>query len=94
MRLTRVRFANNVNVNELTKKTLRLGEVAPKYLKDISLNKQAVLDKVRDLNNWYTRIIGLDEVKYYQDRVVTLQVSIKNYNVKVCLPILFCRKNY
>lgn len=75
MRLSRVRYSNNVNLKELSKKSLRLSEVAPKYLKDISLNKQVVVDKIRDLNNWYTRIIGLDEVRYYQDRVVTLQAS-------------------
>lgn len=31
--------------------------------------------KINDANKWYTRVIGLDEVKLYQDRVVDLQVS-------------------
>lgn len=74
MKLTRVLRSNNINLKELVKKNLRLSDVAPKYLKDINLNKQVVVDKVRDLNNWYTRIIGLDEVKLYQDRVFALQV--------------------
>lgn len=71
MKISRVLFYSNV----FTKKSLRLSEVAPKLLKTGNISKQAILDKIRDLNNWYTRIIGLDEVKYYQDRVVTLQVS-------------------
>lgn len=71
MKLTRVRFSNNV----LPKKTLRLSEVAPTLIKNGNISKQVVLDKIRDLNNWYTKIIGLDEVKLYQDRVVTLQVG-------------------
>lgn len=66
-----VRFTNNLNQI----KAFKINEAAGKYVKDINLNKQIVLDKIKDLNNWYTRIIGLDEVKLYQDRVVTLQVS-------------------
>lgn len=35
--------------------------------------------KAMAVNSWYTRIIGLDEVKIYQDRVISLQVRLSSF---------------
>lgn len=54
----------------------RIKAETPIYLEAIKLkNKDLLYQKMTTLNNWYTRILGLDEVKLYQDRVVNLQVQ-------------------
>lgn len=74
MKLTRVRC--NIALVDFVKRRLKIGaEEVPKYLNNVKVNKEVFINKVRDINNWYTRIIGLDEVRLYQDRVASLQVS-------------------
>ncbi|XP_022902778.1 mitochondrial potassium channel-like [Onthophagus taurus] len=55
-------FSNNLNLTVLD---------APKLVSHFK--EKIIYKKVNDLNSWYTRVIGLDEVKLYQDRVVDLQ---------------------
>lgn len=40
------------------------------------IKNEVVYKRVYALNAWYTRIIGLDEVQLYQNRVVTLQEKL------------------
>ncbi|XP_018565697.1 uncharacterized protein LOC111692935 [Anoplophora glabripennis] len=57
------------------KKSLRLTiDEAPQYLSKVrEENKKLMYDKLNRLNKWYVKVIGLDEVKLYQDRVTSLQ---------------------
>lgn len=50
---------------------------APKY---VQVNKELAYKKVQEVNSWYTKIIGLDEVKLSQDRVLQLQVNSESIN--------------
>lgn len=53
---------------------------APQYLLKVKKDQQQIVfDKIKHLNRWYTKIIGLDEVKVYQERVTALQVGSLNY---------------
>nr|CAI5860818.1 unnamed protein product [Callosobruchus analis] len=78
MRLTSViKLINNQKLDSL-KKSIKLAVAeAPQYLNNIvkEENKKIVYDKFTHLNNWYTKIIGLDEVKLSQDKVTALQVG-------------------
>lgn len=48
---------------------------APNYINTLkTTNKELIYQRIVNLNKWYTKIIGLDEVKAYQDRVTSLQV--------------------
>nr|XP_023018682.1 uncharacterized protein LOC111507579 [Leptinotarsa decemlineata] len=50
---------------------------APQYLKSVKEEKKKIVyDKIANLNKWYVKIIGLDEVKLYQDRVTALQEQL------------------
>ncbi|KAI4454863.1 amiloride-sensitive sodium channel-related [Holotrichia oblita] len=53
---------------------------APKYLN--TFKEDVVYKKINDINKWYTKIIGLDEVKLYQDRVFDLQQRLLNAQEK------------
>lgn len=64
---TAVSKAANTNLN------LAVVE-APKHWN--TFKEDVIYKKISDINRWYTRIIGLDEVKLYQDRVFDLQVCI------------------
>lgn len=76
MRFSRVRFTNRA-LAEYVKKTLRIGSSKiPQYVNKLDLSKEAAYRKIQDVNNWYTKIIGLDEVRLYQDKVARLQVSL------------------
>lgn len=68
MRINRI-LRTSTQLNAF-KSTLKLGyKEVPKVMTSF------IYDKFSILNNWYTRLIGLDEVRVYQDRVVILQVK-------------------
>nr|CAI5860817.1 unnamed protein product [Callosobruchus analis] len=85
MRLTSViKLINNQKLDSL-KKSIKLAVAeAPQYLNNIvkEENKKIVYDKFTHLNNWYTKIIGLDEVKLSQDKVTALQEQLLNTQEK------------
>lgn len=75
MKLSRFQFSN-VGLVEFVKKRLKLGRYPaelPKYVNNFKISKDTVYGKIKDVNTWYTKIIGLDEVKLYQDKVTHLQ---------------------
>ncbi|VEN47092.1 unnamed protein product [Callosobruchus maculatus] len=73
-----VRLINNQKLDSL-KKSIKLAVAeAPHYLDKIvkEENRKIIYDKLTHLNNWYTRIIGLEEVKLSQDKVTALQEQL------------------
>lgn len=62
---TAVSKAANTNFNIAVQET-------PKYIN--AFKEEVLYKRINDINKWYTKIIGLDEVKLYQDRVFDLQV--------------------
>lgn len=77
MKLTPVlRLISNLTVESLKKSIKQSVDEAPQYLKQIKDSRQAVVyNKISDINKWYTKIIGLDEVKCLQDKVINIQVG-------------------
>ncbi|GJQ79838.1 hypothetical protein Trydic_g23300 [Trypoxylus dichotomus] len=59
---------------------MRFPPETPKYL--TAFKEDVVYKKINDINKWYTKIIGLDEVKLYQDRVFDLQQRLLNAQEK------------
>ncbi|CAH1112661.1 unnamed protein product [Psylliodes chrysocephalus] len=56
---------------------------APQYLLKVKKDQQQIVfDKIKHLNRWYTKIIGLDEVKVYQERVTALQDQLLKTQTK------------
>lgn len=71
-----LRLINNQKLESLKKMIKQSVDEAPQYLKHFKENKQIVVyDKLSDLNKWYTKVIGLDEVKTLQDKVINIQVG-------------------
>ncbi|XP_063930143.1 uncharacterized protein LOC135142378 [Zophobas morio] len=71
MRFSMLRFFNATTTNYVFG---RLRSEAPIYWETLkTMNREAFHKKVASLNSWYTKFLGLDEVKLYQDRVVALQ---------------------
>jgi hypothetical protein len=71
MRLSVLRL---VSVNGVNQTLGRLRSEAPIYWETLkTVNRDAFHKKIASLNTWYTKLLGLDEVKLYQDRVVALQ---------------------
>lgn len=77
MRLARTLKLINHPTLDTLKKSLRLTiDEAPQYLNRLKEeNRRIMYEKLDRLNKWYVKIIGLDEVKLYQDRVTSLQVG-------------------
>ncbi|KRT80007.1 hypothetical protein AMK59_7242 [Oryctes borbonicus] len=76
MRFPPVKALTNI-VSKATNSNLNLAvQEAPKYL--TTFKDDVVYKKMNDINKWYTKIIGLDEVKLYQDRVFDLQQKLLN----------------
>lgn len=68
-------------VSKATNSNLTLAvQEAPKYL--TTFKEEVVYKKINDINKWYTKIIGLDEVRLYQDRVFDLQQKLLNAQEK------------
>nr|CAH7713821.1 unnamed protein product [Callosobruchus chinensis] len=79
-----VRLINNPKLDSLRKSIKLAVAEAPQYLNNIvkEENKKIVYDKFTHLNKWYTKIIGLDEVKLSQDKVTALQEQLLNTQEK------------
>ncbi|XP_072384278.1 uncharacterized protein [Diabrotica undecimpunctata] len=75
MRVTLLlRAINNQNLESLKKVLNSALAEAPQYLDKLKKDqRKIVFERIEHLNKWYTKIIGLDEVKVYQDRVTSLQ---------------------
>ncbi|KAF2904467.1 hypothetical protein ILUMI_01707 [Ignelater luminosus] len=74
MKLDQIRILNNV-VRQTVKNNIKESvSEAPKYINHVK--DEVIYKKVGELNKWYTRVLGLDEVKLYQERVVTLQEKL------------------
>lgn len=70
-----IRMVNYQTLESLKNMIRQSVDEAPQYLKKIKENRQTIVyNKISDLNKWYTQIIGLDEVKKLQDKVINLQV--------------------
>lgn len=88
---------NNHSVESLRKSIRFSLSEAPSYINALkATNKELIYQKITNLNNWYTKIIGLDEVKLYQDRVSSLQVFIKFLRDVIYVKCFFAfyRNNY
>ncbi|KAK9874231.1 hypothetical protein WA026_002583 [Henosepilachna vigintioctopunctata] len=85
MRLSRVLMQNRITFADVLRSNFRKAIQDPRYTKAID-NLSAKIDstKVKDsvyknlisLNQWYTKVLGLDEVKHFQDKVVLLQEKL------------------
>ncbi|KAG5886286.1 hypothetical protein JTB14_001505 [Gonioctena quinquepunctata] len=78
MRLTHVlRLVNNQTLDALKNVLKTTIAEAPQYLNTVKEEqKKIVYNKIANLNKWYVKVIGLDEVKLYQDRVTSLQEQL------------------
>lgn len=66
--------ALGTELSQVLKNRLKVGVAeAPKYMQ---ANKELAYKKVQEANKWYTRIIGLDEVKVSQNKVIQLEVRL------------------
>lgn len=76
MRITRLRRTNPKLLDYLRKNFKFDAVNVPQTINATKIiNKEAMFERIRSINNWYTKIIGLDEVRLYQDRVANLQVQ-------------------
>lgn len=85
MRLQRALFLQNkISFTDILRNNFRKAIQDPRYLKTIDTIsskidatgvKDSLYKNIIGINQWYTRILGLDEVKQFQDRVILLQVS-------------------
>lgn len=75
--MTRVLLLLNSQTIEALRSAIRKTTTeAPAVIKTVKDEQKKILyDKIVNLNKWYTKVIGLDEVKLYQDRVTSLQVG-------------------
>ncbi|KAJ8929891.1 hypothetical protein NQ314_017375 [Rhamnusium bicolor] len=78
MKLTHaLRVINNQALDTLRKSIKLTIAEAPQHLNKVKEEKKRIMyEKFVKLNNWYTKIIGLDEVRMYQDRVTSLQEQL------------------
>ncbi|KAB0791204.1 hypothetical protein PPYR_12779 [Photinus pyralis] len=68
-------------VNQALREQLKWGAAeAPKYVNHVK--EEIIYKKAAEANAWYTRILGLDEVKFYQQRVITLQEKLLDVQEK------------
>ncbi|KAK5637937.1 hypothetical protein RI129_012232 [Pyrocoelia pectoralis] len=68
-------------INKTLRDQLKLGAAeAPKYMNHVK--EEIIYKKVAEANHWYTRVLGLDEVKFYQQRVITLQEKLLDVQEK------------
>ncbi|KAF5284157.1 hypothetical protein FQR65_LT00157 [Abscondita terminalis] len=59
-------------LNNVIREKLQIGAArAPQYVNHV--RDEIIVKKVTEANNWYTKVIGLDEVKLHQQRVLDLQ---------------------
>ncbi|KAK4878104.1 hypothetical protein RN001_010610 [Aquatica leii] len=71
---TKIKIAAQI-LNNTLQEQLKIGaKEAPKYINRVK--DEIFVKKVTAANNWYTRILGLDEVKFHQQRVVALQEKL------------------
>lgn len=71
-----LRLISNPTLESLKKLIKQSVDETPQYLKQLKENRQTIVyDKIYSINKWYTRIIGLDEVKILQDKVISIQVG-------------------
>ncbi|XP_057659779.1 uncharacterized protein LOC130896041 [Diorhabda carinulata] len=83
MRKTIMRAVNNKNLETLKKVINQAIAEAPQYLEKLKKEQRKIVsDKLEHLNKWYMKIIGLDEVKIYQDRVTALQEQLLTTQTK------------
>uniref|UniRef100_A0A6P7FZU0 Uncharacterized protein LOC114332697 n=1 Tax=Diabrotica virgifera virgifera TaxID=50390 RepID=A0A6P7FZU0_DIAVI len=84
MRVTLIlRTINNQNLESLKKVLDKALSEAPQYLDRLKKDqRKIVFERIEHLNKWYTKIIGLDEVKVYQDRVTSLQDQLLGTQTK------------
>ncbi|XP_056641365.1 uncharacterized protein LOC130448151 isoform X1 [Diorhabda sublineata] len=83
MRKTIMRAVNNKNLETLKKVINQAIAEAPQYLEKLKKEQRKIAsDKLERLNKWYMKIIGLDEVKIYQDRVTALQEQLLTTQTK------------
>ncbi|KAL3270677.1 hypothetical protein HHI36_021205 [Cryptolaemus montrouzieri] len=86
MRLTKSLFLQNkLGITDILRNNFRKAVQDPRYTKAIdSISSKIDSTKVKDniyknlisINQWYTKILGLDEVKQFQDRVILLQEKL------------------
>lgn len=70
-----LRLINTTKVESLKNVIRKSIDDTPQYLKALRENNQRIVyNKISDINKWYTKIIGLDEVKMLQDKVINIQV--------------------
>lgn len=70
-----LRLINSQKIESLKNVLMKSIDDAPQYLKNLKESNQSIVyNKISNLNKWYTKIIGLDEVKMLQDKVITIQV--------------------
>lgn len=87
MRLTKILFLQSkLSFTDTLRNNFRRAIQDPRYLQtidtisskiDATRVKENFYKNIISINQWYTRILGLDEVKQFQDRVILLQVSFK-----------------
>ncbi|KAJ8954212.1 hypothetical protein NQ318_005807 [Aromia moschata] len=83
MKLTQALTLINNKKLDVLKNTIRMTVAeAPQFLGKVKENRKIVYNKINDLNKWYTKVIGLDEVKLYQDKVTALQEQLLNTQEK------------
>ncbi|KAJ8982594.1 hypothetical protein NQ317_005066 [Molorchus minor] len=84
MRLTHVLRLINQQQIDLLKTTIRSTVAeAPRIINKVKEEKKKILyDRIVVLNKWYTNIIGLDEVRLYQDKVTSLQEQLLSMQEK------------
>ncbi|CAG9862533.1 unnamed protein product [Phyllotreta striolata] len=78
-----LRVINKDQIDNLKMVVDKVKSEAPQYLSKIKQEQQKIVyDKLNHLNKWYTKIIGLDEVKVYQERVTGLQEQLLQAQAK------------
>lgn len=84
MRITSImKTANNQNLEVLKKVINQAIAEAPQYLEKLKTEQRKIVyDKLEHLNKWYMKVIGLDEVKIYQERVTALQDQLLTTQTK------------
>ncbi|KAF5283110.1 hypothetical protein FQA39_LY17417 [Lamprigera yunnana] len=69
------------SITNIINKKLRVGVAeAPKYINKVK--DELIVRKVTEANKWYTKVLGLDEVQYQQQRVILLQEKLLDVQEK------------
>ncbi|XP_045466932.1 uncharacterized protein LOC123675588 [Harmonia axyridis] len=86
MRLTKILFLQSkLSFTDTLRNNFRRAIQDPRYLQtidtisskiDATRVKENFYKNIISINQWYTRILGLDEVKQFQDRVILLQEKL------------------